>query len=230
MGYKVLAPEVTVHRRMRELIDSEGNPRGWQLGLGRTYTEGDIIPDEEMNPKMVEALEDESHPSHDYVSALVEQSSDKQQEGPAAPFAGYDDLDADTVLQVMRNLPSASIRSWIAYEAANANRPEIVNYSIGFGESPALRQQGAVSSTVPDDHAPEEKPSAQRVTRQTPPPADQIVVPGEGVTGTGEGRIDHETAEALASAAGTDDSDDDGDDEESKPKRRTRRTSRRSDS
>ena len=100
-----------------------------------------------------------------------------------SPFAGYDDMDEDDVLKAMRHLPSAAINRVKDYEAQRDEpRERIAQYNIGYGESPVDRQEGRLSGDVQD--ADENKAVRELSTREIP--EDGPVVPGEGITGTGD--------------------------------------------
>lgn len=194
--YEVLTPEYTIHRKVGDLIDPvSGNNVGSQNGRGATYVKGETIRAEEITPDILDALEDENHPSHAYVSKRLKKASgDPQQnlrERLGLPFDDYDSMDEADVLAVMRHLPSAAIQRVKEYEAQHGEgREEIVNYSIGFGESPVDRQEGRVSS---DRDEPDENKAVRRVkTREVPEKG--VVEPGEGFTGTGDPQVPHGAA------------------------------------
>src|SRR4051794_6159477 len=107
--YEVLTPEYTVHRKVGDLIDPvSGNNVGTQNGRGATYINGEKIPAEEITPDILEALEDESHPSHAYVIKRLKKSSGEAaqnlRERLGLPFDDYDSMDEADVLAVMRHL------------------------------------------------------------------------------------------------------------------------------
>lgn len=190
--YEVIAPELTLHRQVGELTDPiSGQTVGIQQGRGRTVVAGTIVSSADLSPILLEALEDEDHPSYDYATKVLrEVSDDPNEETFGEPIAGYDDLDEEQILAVLGVLPSAQAQAVKAYEASHENRSIIVNYSIGFGESPEARQTGVVSSDLDDTD--ESKAAAQIRTREVVD--DDIVEPGEGVTGTGERAIAPGTA------------------------------------
>jgi hypothetical protein len=213
-NYEVLVPELTVHRQVGELRDPiTDTVVGIQQGMGRTLTAGTIVSAADLSPILLEALENEDHPSHEAVSRKLRPvSEDSNEEIFGVPIAGYDDLDEDQILAIMAVLPSAQVQAIKQYESLHDNRGTIVNYSIGFGESPEARQTGLVSSDL--DEPDEDKAVNKIRTRNVDPEADgEIVEPGEGITGTGERQIPPGTAAAQ---------DDDGE-----PKKKVARRGRR---
>jgi hypothetical protein len=194
-NYEVLVPELTVHRQVGELRDPiTDTVVGIQQGMGRTLTAGTIVSAADLSPILLEALENEDHPSHEAVSRKLRPVSE------------------DSILAIMAVLPSAQVQAIKQYESLHDNRGTIVNYSIGFGESPEARQTGLVSSDL--DEPDEDKAVNKIRTRNVDPEADgEIVEPGEGITGTGERQIPPGTAAAQ---------DDDGE-----PKKKVARRGRR---
>lgn len=193
-NYEVIAPELTLHRQVGTLVDPlSGQEVGIQQGRGRTVSAGTIVSSDDLSPILLEALEDEDHPSHDYATRQLREASDESNEEIyGEPIAGYDDLDEEQILAVLRVLPSAQARAVVTYEKNHENRPVIANFSIGFGESPEARQTGLVSSQLEDTD--DTKAVAKIRTREVVD--DEIVEPGEGITGTGERAIAPGTAEA----------------------------------
>jgi hypothetical protein len=83
-------------------------------------------------------------------------------------------------------LPSAAIQRIKEYEGERDDpRERITGYSVGFGESSIDRQEGKVSSDLQDTD--ESKAAVRISTREVP--EDGPVVPGEGVTGTGDPQL-----------------------------------------
>jgi hypothetical protein len=214
-NYEVLVPELTVHRQVGELRDPiTDTVVGIQQGMGRTLTAGTIVSADDLSPILLEALENEDHPSHAAVSRKLRPvSEDSNEEIFGVPIAGYDDLDEEQILAIMAVLPSAQVQAIKQYESLHDNRGVISNYSIGFGESPEARQTGLVSSELEE---PDEDKAVNRIrTRTVDPEADgEIVEPGEGITGTGERQIPPGTAAAE-------------DEEGSEPKKKVTRRGRR---
>lgn len=213
-GYEVLVDQLTVHRMVGELVDPiSGRVVGRQNGQGKTYFLGEVIPADAISPDYTEALEDEDHPAHESLSKKLKPVSADARQNVAqrlgVPFEGYDEMDEDEVLAAMRNLPSPTIQRIKEYESgAGEGRERIVNYSIGFGESPTDRQEGLVSSDLDEDGRDEsDKAVARLTTREVP--EEGLVQPGEGITGTGDPAIPYGSGQ---------------EDEEEKPKaRRSRR-------
>jgi hypothetical protein len=183
MGYKVLVDELTVHKTISSLPQPDGSVIH-QDGMGQTYYRDDVIPDDEVSKNIVEMLEsgDES------MKEKLEKSSDEggvSSRALGVPFEGYDDMDEDDVLGAMRSLPSATINRMKEYEAQrDSPRERIVNYNIGFGESPMDRMEGRVSGDLQD--AAEGKAASRITTRKV---EENNIVPGEGITGTGDPQV-----------------------------------------
>jgi hypothetical protein len=190
--YEVIADQYTIHKQVGSVTDPvSGEVTDVQQGQGKVYFRGDVIPAGEISPLLLAALEDEDHPSHDYVAARIQKSGDDPREALSPrlgePFAGYDDMEENEVVNAMRNLPSAAIVKIKEYEEAHDGRDAIIGYNIGFGESPIARQTGLVSSEHQDTN--EDKESAKLTTREVP--EEGVVQPGEGITGTGDPQIPH---------------------------------------
>ena len=76
--YEVLADEYTVHKQIGELTDPiTGAVTGVQQGSGKVYLKGDVLSAADVSPLIIEALEDEDNPNHDYVSKRLVKSSEK---------------------------------------------------------------------------------------------------------------------------------------------------------
>lgn len=198
MPYEVLVDEYTIHRDVRELTNKDGQVTGRQLGLGKTHYRGEVVPDAQVGQVYKDALEDEDHEAHAYVSARLREVDTEARQNTAerlgVPFAGYDDMDEDAVVTAMRHLPSGLIQAIKKYEAEHGeNRDKIVQYNIGYGSDPAARQEGRVGSGGQDEDsegrqgAAKGKATAKLQTRNISD--DDVVTPGEGVTGTGDGKI-----------------------------------------
>jgi hypothetical protein len=195
MGYKVLADEVTVHQTIASLPQPDGSVIH-QNGLGQTYFRDEVIPDDKVAVDWREALDSGEGALHDSLSKVLEQSSDDASESSSArlgvPFAGYDDMDEDDVLNAMKALPSAAMLRIKEYEGQRDEpRQRIIGYNIGFGESSIDRQEGRVSSDLQDTN--EDKASARINVREVPD--EGPVVPGEGITGTGDPQMSYGSRE-----------------------------------
>jgi hypothetical protein len=189
-GYKVLVDELTVHKAVRPLTHPiTGESMGWQQGAGETWFLDEVVPAEAMNPEWAEALEsgDEDNPLYADLSKVLEASSDEPALNEAyrmgLPFEGYDDMDEDDILAAMRVLPSAAVMRMKDWEVANEGREAIVNFNIGYGESPDDRQAGRIGQ-LEDEEVDETKPVRAIRTRQAE--EGEPVIPGEGITGTGD--------------------------------------------
>lgn len=192
-GYEVLVPEYTVHQEVGQLTDPlTGRVTGIQQGQGKTYIKGDLIPESAVSPLVIDALNDEDHPSHEYVAKRLKKTT-RSATGQEVrePFAGYDDLEEDQIVALLPNLPSATLTQLKEYEATRDEpRDSIVGYNIGFGESPRARQEGRIQGGLDEegrDNA--EKRVADLRTREVPD--EGPVVPGEGITGTGDPQRAH---------------------------------------
>lgn len=222
--FTVLADEYTVHKAVGILTDPiTGRELGIQQGSGKVYFKDEVIPASEVSPLLIEALDDEDHPSHDYVSARIARSEDAPRQNTAQrlglPFAGYDEMDEDEIIAALRNLPSATIAAVKQYEKDNDGREKIVNYSVGFGESPGDRNEGIVGSQL--DAAgrdASDKAVAKLTTREVGEDSVQV---GEGITGTGDPQIPH--GSIKENAEDEDDSEADDTEKPAAARRRSRR-------
>jgi hypothetical protein len=195
-GYKVLVDELTVHKAVRPLTHPiTGESMGYQQGAGETWFLDEVIPPEQMNPEWAEALDSGEGPLFDALSDKLEPSSDEPAINEAyrmgLPFEGYDDMDEDDILAAMRVLPSAAVMRMKDWETQNEGRDAIVNFNIGFGESPSDRQEGRIGQ-LEDEEVDETKPVRAIRTRQAE--EGEPVIPGEGITGTGDPPIPPGTA------------------------------------
>lgn len=197
-NFRVLAPELTVHKQVGELRDPiTQTVTGIVQGQGTIVFEDEVIPEGEISPLLIEAIDNEDHPSHDYATRQIEEVKDDPRLSLEArlgvPVAGYEEMEEDDIVAVMRHLPSSAIQRIKEYESERDDpREGIVSYNIGFGESPLQRQEGKVSSDREDTN--DDKAAARLRTREVP--EDDAVVPGEGITGTGEPAIPYgETAD-----------------------------------
>lgn len=190
-GYEVLVEGLTLHQAVTPLTNSDGDVIGHQNGNGRIFRKGEVVDANWLSPDYVNALDDENHPSHEAVSKRLKAVSKTPEEGLSEPFPGYDDMDEAEVLAVLPNLPSAAISQIKAYEVENEGRESIAHYSAGFGESPAARINRDPESLA-------DEPNDEKVVRrmQTREVTDDDVVPGEGITGTGDPRVEPGTAQA----------------------------------
>lgn len=191
-GYKVLVDELTVHKAVRPLTHPvTGEQTGWQQGAGETWFLDEVIPASQMNPEWAEALDsgDEDNPLFADLSRVLEASSDEPALNEAyrmgLPFEGYDDMDEDDILAAMRVLPSPAVMRIKDWEAAKGDdaREAIANYNIGYGESPDDRQAGRIGQAE-DEETDDTKPVRAIRTRQAE--EGEPVIPGEGITGTGD--------------------------------------------
>ena len=188
MGYKVLSDEVTVHRTIAKHPQPDGSVV-YQNGMGQTYFRDEVVPDELFAEDWAEALKSGEGPLYESLSKQFEESSDDTSSPGArlgSPFAGYDDMDEDDVLAAMKHLPSAAIGRIQEYEGSRDEpRERITGYNIGYGESAIDRQEGKVSGDAQEGNP--DKASARISTREVP--EEGPVVPGEGITGTGDPQI-----------------------------------------
>lgn len=191
--YEILADELTLHKSVGEIKDpTTGEVVGVQNGRGVTYFKGEKVDEADITPDVLDALNDDDHPSHDAVSKRLKKSTGDAEQNPVLrlgpPFAGYDEMDEDDIVTAMRVLPSAAqqrIKDWEREQ--DEPRERIVDYNIGFGESALERQEGKVSGSLVeegDERDPEDKPTARLKVRTVP--EEGPVEPGEGITGTGD--------------------------------------------
>lgn len=198
-GYEVLVDELTVHKAVRKLQHPiTGEDIGFQQGAGETWFLGEVIPAESMNPEWAEALDSGEGPLFDALSDKLSASSGEPALNEAyrmgLPFEGYDDMEVDDILAAMRVLPSAAVmrmKDWERNKGDEA-REEIVNFNIGYGESPDDRLTGRIAPEESDE-VDENKPVRAIRTREVDLDAG-TVVPGEGVTGTGDPQVAPGTA------------------------------------
>lgn len=198
MGYKVLVDELTVHQTIAKLPQPDGSTV-YQNGLGETYYRDEVIPDEKVAEDWREALDSGEGGLSDSLSKVLEKSSDDDSSSTAGrlgiPFAGYDDMEEDDILNAMKALPSAAISRIQEYEGQRDEpRQRIVGYNVGFGESAIDRQEGRVSSDLQDTNP--DKASARINVREVP--EEGPVVPGEGITGTGDPQMSYGSRDAEA--------------------------------
>jgi len=192
-GYEVTGvEELTVLRTVSSLPQADGSVLH-QNGMGRTYLQGEVIPADMVAEDWKEALDSGEGPLYEALKDKLKPSSGEPSENIAQrlglPFEGYDDMEPQDIVNAMRVLPSATITRIQEYEATKDDpRPEIVDYNIGFGESPLARQTTELEETELD----EEKPVRRLKTREVP--EDGPVVPGEGYTGTGDPQIPYGVA------------------------------------
>lgn len=207
--YEVLVDELTLHKTVGEINDPfSGEKIGVQNGRGETFFKGEKVDESDISQDVLDALNDDDHPSHEAVSKRLKKSSGDAEENLAVrlglPFAGYDDMEEDDIVVAMRVLPSAAQQRIKDYEAKRDDpRERIVNYSIGFGESSIERQEGTVSGDVVepgDERDPEAKPTARLKTRTVPD--EGPVEPGEGITGTGDPELAYGTEKDDDAGAG----------------------------
>lgn len=200
MPYEILVPEYTIQRDIRELTNKHGEVTGRQLGLGKVYYQGEVVADSAVGQVYKDALDDEDHDSHEYVSERLREVSgadlrENTQQRLGVPFAGYDGMDEDAIVTAMLHLPSALIQSIKKYEAEHGEgRDRIVQYNIAYQTDPKARAEGRTDGAGAQDedsegraNAASSKATADRVTREVTEEGE--ITHGEGITGTGEGKI-----------------------------------------
>lgn len=185
MGYKVLVDELTVHQTVGALPQPDGSTV-YQNGLGETYLRDEVIDDDVVAEDWKEALESGEGKLHDSLSKVLEKTGDEPELSArrlGVPFAGYDDMEEEDILSAMKVLPSAAIVRIKEFEASRSEpRENIAGYNIGFGESPLDRQEDRVGGDLQEGD--EDKAVARLTTREVP--EEGPVIPGEGITGTGD--------------------------------------------
>jgi hypothetical protein len=207
-GYKVLVDELTVHKGVRKITHPiTGESLGWQNGNGETFFRDEVIPASDMNPDWVEALEsgDEDNSLYVALSKKLEPVSDEptlnEQARLGLPFAGFEDMEEDDILAAMKVLPSAAVTRIVEWEKSHDNRPRIATWNIGYGENTVDRQEGNVGGEpVAEEDQDQDKAVRALSTRETPD--DGPVVPGEGVTGTGDPQIPYGSRAAEEESGG----------------------------
>lgn len=184
-GYEVInVDEVTVHRTVNKLPQADGSVK-YQNGLGKTWLLGEVVPPEEMAEDWAEALDSGEGPLYEALKEKLKPVQDEPYEDAAMrlglPFAGYDDMEIEDILAAISVLPSATIQRIKEYEQMRDEpREEIVDYVIGYGETPQARQV-TEHAQVTEDDVDADKAVRRLQTREVP--EDGPVVTGEGVTG-----------------------------------------------
>jgi hypothetical protein len=206
MGYKVLVDELTVHQTVGALPQPDGSTV-YQNGLGETYLRDEVIDDDLVAEDWKAALESGEGKLHDSLSKVLEQTGDEPELSArrlGVPFEGYDDMEEEDILSAMKVLPSAAIVRIKEFEASRDEpRENIAGYNIGFGESPLDRQEDRVGGDLQEGD--EDKAVARLTTRDVP--EEGPVVPGEGITGTGDPDVgygskkDEESGEGIKGTA-----------------------------
>jgi hypothetical protein len=184
--YEVTEDEVTILKTVSKLPQPDGS-FVYQNGLGRVYLKGEVIPASEVAEDWKEALESGEGELFEALESKLKKSTDDAHESSARlglPFVAYDEMELDDIVTAMRSLPSATVQRIKEYESQRGDeaRLEIVDYNVGYGESPHERQNTEVEE--PEGGLDEDK--AVRVLKTREVPDDGPVVPGEGFTGTGD--------------------------------------------
>src|SRR4051794_24851477 len=184
--YEVTEEEVTILKTVSKLPQPDGS-FVYQNGLGRVYLKGEVIPASEVAEDWKEALESGEGELFEALESKLKKSTDDAHESSARlglPFVAYDEMELDDIVTAMRSLPSATVQRIKEYESQRGDeaRLEIVDYNVGYGESPHERQNTEVEE--PEGGLDEDK--AVRVLKTREVPDDGPVVPGEGFTGTGD--------------------------------------------
>jgi hypothetical protein len=205
--YEVIGvDELTVPRTVSKLAQPDGSFI-YQNGMARTYLQGETIAADDVAEDIREALDSGEGPLYEAIKDKLKKGSGEASEDIARrlglPFEGYDDMEANDIVTAMSVLPSATIQRIKEYEGnRDEPRPEIVDYSIGYGESPVARQTTELEETELDEN----KAVRRLKTREVP--EEGPVEPGEGFTGTGDAQIpygvhadEEEGDEPTASAA-----------------------------
>jgi len=191
-GYKVLVDELTVHKAVRELTHPvTGEPTGWQQGAGETWFLDEVIPATSINPEWAEALDSGEGPLYEALKDKLEATSDEPALNEAyrmgLPFEGYDDMDEEDILAAMRVLPSPAVMRIKDWEGQQSEpRETITQFNIGYGEGPSDRQSGRLGQAE-DEETDDNK--AVRAIRTRQAEEGEPVIPGEGITGTGDPQI-----------------------------------------
>ena len=182
MGYKVLVDELTVHQTVGALPHPDGSTV-YQNGLGETYLRDEVIDDDLVAEDWKEALDSGEGKLNDSLSKVLEKTGDEPELSArrlGVPFEGYDDMEEEDILSAMKVLPIVRIKEFEA--SRDEPRQNIAGYNIGFGESPLDRQEDRVGGDLQEGD--EDKAVARLTTREVP--EEGPVIPGEGITGTGD--------------------------------------------
>ena len=186
MAYKVLVDELTVHQTVAKLPQPDGSTI-YQNGLGETYYRDEVIPDDKVAEDWREALDSGEGPLNDSLSKVLEKSSD---EGRAAllrlgvPFAGYDDMEEDDVLNAMKSLPSAAIQRDQGVRGSSVTTRVSASLATASdsGSPPSTARKEGCQATC---RTPTRASRVARINVREVP-EEGPVVPGEGITGTGD--------------------------------------------
>jgi hypothetical protein len=187
-NYKVNVEALLVPKAIAELDDGNGNITYEHKNV--TYYYGEAVPRDEISPEILDALDEADENNKLYQSLrdklVPGEGSDALSVRLGVPFAGYDDLDEDEVINLFRVAPGATVAVAKEYEARNQNRPKVLAYNVGTREGVTDRLDGNLSSERDD---PAEKPTADIVTREVS--GNQVTV----AAGT-SGDAPHVTVEA----------------------------------
>lgn len=185
--YEVLVEELTVLRTTSRLPQPDGSVVCVN-GMGAVFFEGEKIPSEEVADDWKEALESRKGALYEHLSKKLRKSRSEAQvdlsKRLGLPFDGYNDMDEDDILAAMAVLPSATVQAIKEFESARDDgaRDRIVQFNIGYGESPTDRQLTDASDITQEGD--DTKVVGTLRTRSVPQSGP--VIPGEGITGTGD--------------------------------------------
>jgi hypothetical protein len=185
-SYEVTEDEVTILKTVSRLPQADGS-YVYQNGMGKVYLKGEVIPASEVAEDWKEALDSGEGDLYESLKDKLKESGDDPQESSqrlGLPFTAYDEMETNDIVSVMRSLPSATIQRIKEYESQRGDeaRLEIVDFNIGYGETPHERQ--LAEPEEPEDGMDENKAVRKLTTREVPD--EGPVVPGEGFTGTGD--------------------------------------------
>lgn len=210
-------PALLVPKAIAELDDGTGNIRYEHQNV--TYYATETVPREEISPEILAALDEADENNRIYAvlkDKLVEGAGNSVLETRlGTPFAGYDDLDEDQIIELFRVLPGETVAVAKEYEARNKGRAKVLSYNSGTREGATDRLEGNLSADRDD---PEVKPVSERVTREVD--GNKVVL---GDPGLGAG--DHPPVNVS-----NEDSAPSSDSEDSTPSRRSSRRTTSSDS
>lgn len=203
--YKVNVPvgeSLGVLKAISTYTDEAGNVTGYEH-QSVPYYDGETVPRGEISPVILDALDeaDENNPIYaglkDRLVPADGESAVNTQIRLGVPFADYDALSEDEVVDALRLLSGPVIAAVKEHEFNGLKREKILLYNAGTREGVTDRIEGNLSA----DLAPADpKPTATRVTRAV---GESSVEPGEGWTGSDPARTLAETPENAAPGAPT---------------------------
>jgi hypothetical protein len=160
---EILVPEYTLLRDVRQGKLGTGEVI-YRRGRGRIAYKGEVVDDGEVSAAILEALDDESHELHERVVKVLRRTSAKPRTADEKilnlPIEGYDDMDEDEVLGLLRAVrPEAAVQIKEYEKTRDQPRARILAYSVPHGLAPGDLNNGVGTGSVED--AEEDKPSGR---------------------------------------------------------------------